>query len=99
MLSQTSKRFKKDSDICPCVLFVHQQNIPMLIFSAFLSFKHSLSSPELLCVTTEEEMALKQQPGTVCNNSKCEEVQSRSEEQGLDFAGGCGTRITKGDGE
>lgn len=55
----------------------------MLMFSAFLGFKHSLPSPELLCVTTEEEMALKQQPGTVCNNSKCDEVQSRSEEQGL----------------
>lgn len=67
--------------------------------SAVLGFKRSLSSQELLCVTTEEEMVLKQQPGTVCNNSKCDEVQSRSEEQGLDFAGGCGAWITKGDGE
>lgn len=97
--AQSDFCFKEHSDICPCVLFVHQQNIPVLIFSAFVGFKHSLSSPELLCVTTEEGMALKQQPGTGCNNSKCDEVQSRSEEQGLDFAGGCGTGITKGDGE
>lgn len=98
MLNQTSECFKEGSDICPCVL-LHQQNIPMLVFSVFLIFKCSLSFPELLCVTTEEEMALKQQPGTVCNNSKCDEVQSRSEEQGLDFAGGGGIWITKGDGE
>lgn len=97
MLSQISKCFKEDNYIFPCVLLVHQKTMP--IFSTFLGFKHSLSSPELLCVTTEEEMALKQQPGTICNNSKCDEVQSRSEERGLDFAGGCGTGITKGDGQ
>lgn len=75
-LSQTSKCFKEDSGIFPCVLFVQQQNTLCWHFqlSWILSIK---SSQSFIRVTTEEEVALTRQPVTAASRMRSRVGQKR----------------------
>lgn len=91
----TSKCFKVDNDICPCVLPVQQQNTACYNFQLSWAMRIPCRPRASMCNYRERDGF-----GTAaCNSSKWDEVWSGIEEPGFVIAGGYETCITKGDGE